>query len=882
MSPTKTLRSFTIIPPDLYVERSADAQLQRTIEDMGRPGYILVARQMGKTNLLLNAKRKLGTASDKFAYIDISNSFSSIRDFFHNIIDTVFDSHQDIADAIRSSTIEKRSSKTPLPPHKEHENELRSILKTTGGKLVICLDEIDALTKTGYADQVFSFIRSTYFSGRVNFPEFSRLTYVLSGVAEPSELIKDKTVSPFNIGEKIYLDDFTANEFYDFIRKSNLQFNESIIQRIYYWTSGNPRISWDVCSGLEDLYQRGDDISETTVDATVAEMYLTNFDLPPIDHIRTLVEDDRTIRDAIMSIHYGKSDSISDSVRSRLYLSGITKPEQGSGRKVLIRNRILSESLSESWIYDVERRKLPAYELANKRYDAGMYVEALSLYEDYITSTNTPEEPAFLYYKIGNCQYILERYQEAILSFEKCNIKKEHAPSLYYAIKYKLGLAHLLHGNNAHCINIFKEILEQSTSNEHLYFYFDSCLNLSSALFQDFDENREEIVRLNNLVIALEPRVRICPEGHSHANYLLNFAHFNLARVAKKIGDLDSARAAIAAAAAVADERMQVFLAMEASDIAPGKVEKAKILEQCVSDIVLKRISVRKRNKENALDFNVDVCARLIERLADNLLDPELEAICLFINDKEIEHEANSFEILGQSAYSAISKGNSAAAVKIIDRLISYSHGKEEFIERRNLLTLAILLSPFPDADRFIRKYWNDYINTPDALLVNTDIRLAWSLYQSYSAQGVLDEIPLLVIQIRELMNRTWNCVIDGDEHKKYIAGKLLLDLIDLEVAIQKKERGTRKKAVEILSQMDNIHSFPFPYFSEDILSQINSRLLAISSDVSLTSTVKREGRKLGRNEKILVRFKDGKIIEDKYKHLEDPIKNGMCTIIKS
>jgi hypothetical protein len=61
-------------------------------------------------------------------------------------------------------------------------------------------------------DHVFSFIRSVYFSGRSNFPELENLTYLLSGVAEPSEIIKNKDVSPFNIGEKIYLDDFSFEE----------------------------------------------------------------------------------------------------------------------------------------------------------------------------------------------------------------------------------------------------------------------------------------------------------------------------------------------------------------------------------------------------------------------------------------------------------------------------------------------------------------------------------------------------------------------------------------------------------------------------------------------------------------------------------------------
>ena len=54
---TKKLEPNTIIPPELYVERAADRHLKTTIAAMGRPGYVLVARQMGKTNLLINMMR---------------------------------------------------------------------------------------------------------------------------------------------------------------------------------------------------------------------------------------------------------------------------------------------------------------------------------------------------------------------------------------------------------------------------------------------------------------------------------------------------------------------------------------------------------------------------------------------------------------------------------------------------------------------------------------------------------------------------------------------------------------------------------------------------------------------------------------------------------
>ena len=73
----KILKPYTIVPSDLYIERSADRQVKSILEDMGRPGYVLVSRQMGKTNLLINARRKYANDEDRFVYVDLSNLFEN-------------------------------------------------------------------------------------------------------------------------------------------------------------------------------------------------------------------------------------------------------------------------------------------------------------------------------------------------------------------------------------------------------------------------------------------------------------------------------------------------------------------------------------------------------------------------------------------------------------------------------------------------------------------------------------------------------------------------------------------------------------------------------------------------------------------------------------
>ena len=171
----KVLTNSTIISDDLYVTRAADRQLHSIIEEMGRPGYILVARQMGKTNLLLRMKREREQQGELVLFVDLSTHYKTARHLFRAIIDNLTEKIglEELAGLINDSRKQK------LDPHAKYE------------RVIIMLDEIDSLVGHAYSDRILSQIRSLYFA-RVNHPDYERLTYVLSGVAEPSDLIKDK------------------------------------------------------------------------------------------------------------------------------------------------------------------------------------------------------------------------------------------------------------------------------------------------------------------------------------------------------------------------------------------------------------------------------------------------------------------------------------------------------------------------------------------------------------------------------------------------------------------------------------------------------------------------------------------------------------------
>jgi hypothetical protein len=79
-------------------------------------------------------------------------------------------------------------------------------------RIVIFVDEIDAVRSLVFsADEFFAGIRECY-TRRTQNPEYQRLTFCLLGVATPSDLIRDTRMTPFNIGKRIDLTDFTEAE----------------------------------------------------------------------------------------------------------------------------------------------------------------------------------------------------------------------------------------------------------------------------------------------------------------------------------------------------------------------------------------------------------------------------------------------------------------------------------------------------------------------------------------------------------------------------------------------------------------------------------------------------------------------------------------------
>lgn len=866
---TKKLKPNPIIPPALYVTRAADRQVRRIVDDMGRPGYVLVARQMGKTNLLLNAKRQLESDNDCFLYLDVSNPFPNILSFFRNIVDTALDTYSERLGNV-SDAIQRRRTNTALP-HKEHELELRDILRAIPGKMIVCLDEIDALTKTSYSDNVFSFIRSIYFSGRTNFPEFSRLTYILSGVAEPTSLIKNRDVSPFNIGEKILLDDFSADEFKSFIEKAGVDFAPVVQDRIFFWMRGNPRMTWDICSKLEDLHNENISLNASTVDDTVKKFYLTNFDVPPIDHLRTLAEDDKEIRQAIMSIHYGKASSISDAVKAKLYLHGFVQVLDDIN-PVYLKNKVIEEALSENWLQDVEQRKTSLIERADYKMKEGLFNEALSLYEQYARSSTSPQELNLVYYSMGRCCIEISKFLDALNYFEKVNFDKGELPIRFLATHYHSALCFRRLGRLDEALNRLTTVIEEGNRLNIRNYHFDAKILLSNiylALNRDAD-----VVEVTRYVIESEDEIRKLAAEPRIADELLMAAHFNASLAAETKISPEAAMAHLVEALGLSADESKVGIYIQLVKLETSKAARREYVFSCVRHVIEKRLPIIGLRSERPLDFHTD---NFIQLLLYVVSEEDTEGFDLLVHhllSGEIKHYAPPDDVIYAVVLGVIACSDKEIAVRLIDHTVNVNQPKPGSPKRRSLLTLGLILRTFDPVGKIEKLYFEEFLDRDSSHLIESDYRLCFGLVRGYLDAGMVEKARDVFTRFSELRVNNETFKTPGSE----TIMSYLRVLVGVSTDFNESVASEARNLVAQITGANVLH--PPLYFAESVFKDIKNLLMQLLTEGEAT-TFRRTGKKIGRNERVKVKFKDGKTVTDKYKRLEHRINSGECELVE-
>ncbi|MEM9540409.1 MAG: AAA-like domain-containing protein [Cyanobacteria bacterium P01_E01_bin.42] len=239
------------LPPDdpTYVERQADRDLLESLI-AGEFCYILNARQMGKSSLYGRAIQQLKQNDVVCIVIDLSNIERQIDSSqWYKIIAHKIMSELEVPQQINWR--EWWQDNNFLSPMQRLNDLIETIIfPAISQKIVIFIDEIDMVLSLQFStDDLFAFIRSCY-NARAYKSDYDRLTFCLIGVASPSQLMRDKERTPFNIGRAIELTGLTLENAIIALTpglQGKVKDPKAALGVILEWTGGQPFLTQKIC-----------------------------------------------------------------------------------------------------------------------------------------------------------------------------------------------------------------------------------------------------------------------------------------------------------------------------------------------------------------------------------------------------------------------------------------------------------------------------------------------------------------------------------------------------------------------------------------------------------------------------------------------------------
>jgi len=355
-----------------YIERDADRQLFLALENH-EVCYVLTPRQMGKSSLMVRTAARLRETKVAVAALDLTAFGQNLtrEQWYYGLIDRV-GRQLHCEDEVEDAWLEWEN----VSPLQRWIRTLRDVvLMHCRGAVVIFIDEIDTIRSLPFStDEFFAGIRELY-NRRSEETDLDRLTFCLLGVATPSDLIRDTRTTPFNVGRRIELTDFSEDEAAPLARglPGEDSHRQKLLKRILHWTGGHPYLTQRFCHAVAEAKEFH---SPTSVDQICSDLFLAYRARQRDDNLLFVRE--RLLRSEVETAGlltlYGKirnnkrvNDDETNPLITVLRLSGITRVDQGV---LKVRNRVYYHVFDDAWVTS----NLPDAELQRQRiaYRQGM------------------------------------------------------------------------------------------------------------------------------------------------------------------------------------------------------------------------------------------------------------------------------------------------------------------------------------------------------------------------------------------------------------------------------------------------------------------------------------------------------------------------------